>query len=225
MAANDAAAVHGEACRLPVFCPNPAMPLWSSHPRVFLDVADTGSAMCPYCGTQYRLEGGPRKPGTDARNDGAASRPEATMARERILIVAPSWVGDAILSEPLIALLRQPYEHPRIDVLAPPWCGPVYARMRGIRRVIESPFGHGKVDLAGRRRLAGELRKEAYARAIVLPNSWKSALIPFLARIPLRTGYVGEARWALLNDPRRLVKGACRGSSTATRRCRASRAA
>ncbi|MEP7275179.1 MAG: zinc-finger domain-containing protein [Betaproteobacteria bacterium] len=44
---------------LPVFCPNPAMTLWSSHPRVFLDVADTGSAMCPYCGTQYRLEGGP----------------------------------------------------------------------------------------------------------------------------------------------------------------------
>ncbi|MET0733813.1 MAG: lipopolysaccharide heptosyltransferase II [Casimicrobiaceae bacterium] len=130
------------------------------------------------------------------------------MARERILIVAPSWVGDAILSEPLIALLRQPYEHPRIDVLAPPWCGPVYARMRGIRRVIQSPFGHGTVDLAGRRRLAGELRKEAYARAIVLPNSWKSALIPFFARVPLRTGYVGEARWALLNDPRRLVKDA-----------------
>jgi len=44
---------------LPVFCPNPAMPLWSSHPRVFLDIADTGAAMCPYCGTQYRLEGGP----------------------------------------------------------------------------------------------------------------------------------------------------------------------
>ena len=48
---------------LPVFCPNPAMPLWSSHPRVFLDVAETGSAMCPYCGTRYRLEGGPSKSG------------------------------------------------------------------------------------------------------------------------------------------------------------------
>jgi len=45
---------------LPVFCPNPAMPLWSSHPRVFLDIADTGSAMCPYCGTRYQLEGGAR---------------------------------------------------------------------------------------------------------------------------------------------------------------------
>ena len=44
---------------LPVFCPNPAMPLWSSHPRVFLDVAETGEAMCPYCGTRYALAGGP----------------------------------------------------------------------------------------------------------------------------------------------------------------------
>jgi uncharacterized Zn-finger protein len=44
---------------LPVYCPNPRMPLWSSHPRVYLDVADTGEAMCPYCSTRYRLEGGP----------------------------------------------------------------------------------------------------------------------------------------------------------------------
>lgn len=54
------AAVSVTAEQLPVFCPNPAMPLWSSHPRVFLDVADTGAAMCPYCGTRYLLEGGAR---------------------------------------------------------------------------------------------------------------------------------------------------------------------
>jgi len=53
---------------------------------------------------------------------------------ERILIIAPSWVGDAILSEPLVAVLREPFEEPIVDVLAPPWAGPVYARMRGIRR-------------------------------------------------------------------------------------------
>ena len=46
------------AADLPAFCPNPAMPLWSSHPRVFLDIAETGEAMCPYCGTRYKLEGG-----------------------------------------------------------------------------------------------------------------------------------------------------------------------
>lgn len=46
---------------LPLYCPNPAMPLWSSHPRVFLDIEANGEAMCPYCGTRYRLVGGPRK--------------------------------------------------------------------------------------------------------------------------------------------------------------------
>src|SRR3982751_909461 len=127
---------------------------------------------------------------------------------ERMLVVAPSWVGDAILSEPLLSLLREPYEEPIVDVLAPPWCGPVYARMRGIRRIVENPFAHGELALAGRKRLAAELRAENYTRALVLPNSWKSALVPFLARIPRRTGYIGEARWGLLNDARVLDRRA-----------------
>ena len=130
------------------------------------------------------------------------------MARERILIVAPSWVGDSILSEPLVALLRDPYEDPIVDVLVAPWCAPVYARMRGIRRIVESPFAHGKLDLPGRKRLALDLRKEGYTHAFVLPNSWKSALVPFLARIPKRVGYKGEARWGLLTDARPLDKKA-----------------
>jgi heptosyltransferase-2 len=123
---------------------------------------------------------------------------------ERILVVAPSWVGDAILAEPLLALLREPYEEPVVDVLAPPWCAPVFGRMRGVRRLIETPFAHGRLDLAARRALARELAGAQYTRAIVLPNSWKSALVPFLARIPRRTGYVGELRYGLLNDARRL---------------------
>src|SRR3954447_6155662 len=128
------------------------------------------------------------------------------MSGERILIVAPNWVGDSILSEPLVALLRDPLEHPVVDVLAPPWCAPVYARMRGIRRIIESPFTHGRLDLAARRRFAHDLRKEHYTHAFVLPNSWKSALVPFFAGIAKRVGYVGESRWGLLTDPRRLDK-------------------
>jgi heptosyltransferase-2 len=123
---------------------------------------------------------------------------------ERVLLVAPSWVGDSILSEPLIALLREPYEEPIVDVLAPPWCAPVYARMRGIRRIIESPFAHGKTALRARRSLGHELRAEHYTRALVLPNSWKSALVPWFAKIPHRTGYIGEGRYAILNDVRRL---------------------
>jgi heptosyltransferase-2 len=130
------------------------------------------------------------------------------MAGERILVVAPSWVGDAILSEPLVALLREPYRDPIVDVLAHSWCAPVYARMRGVRRIIENPIGHGKLDLAGRRALARELRTEGYSHAIVLPNSWKSALIPFFARVPKRIGYIGEGRFGLLTDARPLDKKA-----------------
>ena len=48
---------------LPVYCPNPKMPLWSSHPRVFLDFSEQGEARCPYCGTRYRLVGGARGAG------------------------------------------------------------------------------------------------------------------------------------------------------------------
>lgn len=130
------------------------------------------------------------------------------MAGERILIVAPSWVGDAILSEPLVALLRDPFEDPIVDVLVHSWCAPVYQRMRGIRRIFENPFGHGKFDLAGRRKLAAELRGEGYTHAFVLPNSWKSALVPYLARIPRRVGYKGEARFGLLTDARPLDRKA-----------------
>jgi len=126
----------------------------------------------------------------------------------RILVVAPSWVGDAILSEPLIARLRAPRGEPVVDVLAPAWCAPIYARMQGVGRVVASTIGHGRVDWRQRVALARELSARGYARALVLPNSWKSALVPWLARIPLRTGYVGEMRWGLVNDARRLDRKA-----------------
>jgi len=123
---------------------------------------------------------------------------------EPILIVAPSWIGDAILSEPLLAILREPLEQPTVDVLVPPWCAPVYQRMRGVRNIIENPIGHRELRLPERRALARRLRGNGYARALVLPNSFKSALIPWMARIPRRIGYVGEARGILLTDARRL---------------------
>jgi len=132
----------------------------------------------------------------------------ARTTTERILIVAPSWVGDAILSEPLVALLREPLEEPIVDVLAPPWCSPVYARMRGIRRIIDNPVGHGELALAKRRSAASALRNHGYTRAFILPNSFKSALIPWLAGIPKRVGYAAEARWFLLTDARRLDRDA-----------------
>ena len=133
----------------------------------------------------------------------AATGPGNTMV-ERTLVIAPSWVGDAILSESLIARLRELRGDHDIDVLTPAWCAPVFARMRGVRRAVESTIKHGELGWSERRTLARRLREESYTRAVVLPNSWKSALVPWLAGIPRRTGYVGELRWGLINDARRL---------------------
>lgn len=123
---------------------------------------------------------------------------------DRVLLIAPSWVGDAILSESLVARLRRAGIEQPIDVVAPPWCGPVYARMRGVGRIIDTPAGHGELAWRARRALGASLRASRYTHAYVLPNTWKSALVPFFARVPRRIGYVGEARYGLLTDARRL---------------------
>ncbi|TSA22777.1 MAG: lipopolysaccharide heptosyltransferase II [Betaproteobacteria bacterium] len=94
-----------------------------------------------------------------------------------------------------------------IDVLAPAWSAGILARMVEVRRVIPMPIGHGRFGWAERRALGQSLRGQ-YDRAIVLPNSWKSALVPWFARIPQRTGFVGEFRYGLLNNARRLDKAA-----------------
>jgi len=124
----------------------------------------------------------------------------------RCLIVGPSWVGDMIMAQCLFQAIKAHEPDLAIDVLAPAWSAGILGRMPEIDGVIPSPFAHGEFDLAGRRRLAHELRATGYEQAIVLPNSWKSALVPFLANIPRRTGYVGEFRYGLLNDLRKLEK-------------------
>jgi heptosyltransferase-2 len=117
----------------------------------------------------------------------------------RILVVAPNWIGDALMAQPLLARLRDKTPPPRIDVVAPAWVAPVVRRMPEVDEVIEVPFRHGVLDLAARWRLGRELRARGYDHAIVLPNTWKSALPVYFAGIPLRAGYVGEARYGLLN--------------------------
>ena len=124
----------------------------------------------------------------------------------RILVVAPSWIGDAVLSHPLLVRLKERDPSCALDVLAPSWVLPVFRRMPEVSRTIELPFGHGDLRLAARRRFARSL--PAYDQAIVLPNSFKSALIPWSAGIGRRTGYHGEMRFGLLNDRRRLDKQA-----------------
>lgn len=122
----------------------------------------------------------------------------------KALIVAPSWIGDTILAQPLFARLHEKHPGLALDAFAPAWAAPVLARMRQIRRVIPNPFAHGEFNLAGRWRAGRELAREDYDAAIVLPNSWKSALLPFFADIPQRIGFRGEARHVLLNRIRRL---------------------
>jgi heptosyltransferase-2 len=124
----------------------------------------------------------------------------------KVLVVGPSWIGDTILAQPLFELLHARHRDLGLDVLAPAWALPLLKRMREVRRAILSPFGHREVRFAERRRLGHELRSEGYERAIVLPNTFKSALVPFFAAIPVRTGFRGEMRWGLLNDVRSLDK-------------------
>ena len=122
----------------------------------------------------------------------------------RILVVAPSWIGDTILAQPLLSLLKRKRPDARIDVLAPDWSAPLLARMDEVDAVITNPFHHGEFNFGARRTLGRRLAGAGYTEAYVLPNSWKSALTPFFAGIPRRIGYQGEARYLLLNRLHRL---------------------
>ena len=122
----------------------------------------------------------------------------------KILIIAPSWIGDCVMAQPLLMLLKRRYPDVKIDVFAPKWSLAVMKRMREVHDTIENPFGHGDVKLFARYRVGRMLRKNNYTQAIVLPGSLKSALVPYFAKIPVRTGFVGENRYGLLNDIRPL---------------------
>jgi heptosyltransferase-2 len=126
----------------------------------------------------------------------------------RILIIGPSWVGDTVLAQPLFQRLRERHANVRLDVLAPAWTVSLLRRIPQVDEALTSPFKRGQLDLGQRWRMAREIRARAYDQAIVLPNSFKSALVPRLAEIPLRTGFVGEMRQILLNDWRALDKRA-----------------
>jgi heptosyltransferase-2 len=118
---------------------------------------------------------------------------------QRILVVAPNWIGDALMAQPLLARLREKRPGAKLDMLAPDWVAPVARRMPEVDEVIAVPFRHRALQLGSRWRLGRTLKSRGYSEAIVLPNSWKAALVPFFADIPLRAGYVGESRYGLLN--------------------------
>jgi heptosyltransferase-2 len=126
----------------------------------------------------------------------------------KILVVGPAWVGDMVMAQSLFRVIKQLHPNALLDVLAPEWSRPLLERMPEVHEAIAIPIGHGVLNLGVRYSLAQILKQKNYDQAMVLPNSWKSALIPWLAKIPKRTGFVGEMRWGLLNDARVLHKAA-----------------
>ncbi|MES2950717.1 MAG: lipopolysaccharide heptosyltransferase II [Pseudomonadota bacterium] len=116
----------------------------------------------------------------------------------RSLVIAPQWIGDAVMTEPLLRRLRARGESLTVGAL--PWVAPVYRAMpEVVDAVLELPFAHGGLQWAERRGLARALRGQ-FDVAYVCPNSFKSALLPWWAGIPKRVGYHGESRHWVLNQ-------------------------
>jgi heptosyltransferase-2 len=118
---------------------------------------------------------------------------------QSILIIAPNWIGDAVSTQPLLANLKVLYPDSKIDVLASNWVAPIYRACSEVHEIIEAKFEHKKLQWNLRKQLAKEIEAKNYQACFVLPNSFKSALIPWLANIPFRIGYRGELRFGLIN--------------------------
>ena len=131
------------------------------------------------------------------------------MAHDRAmksLIVAPAWVGDMVMAHSLIQELSVRPASDAIDILAPASTSSLGSRMSEVRDTYTLDVGHGRLGISERLQMARQLRAQEYDEAYILPNSWKSALIPFFAGIKRRVGWLGEMRFGLLNDARSLDK-------------------
>ncbi len=125
---------------------------------------------------------------------------------DKILVVGPAWVGDMVMAQVVFKAIKQQSPHCQLDVIAPAWSLALCQRMPEVNALIPLPCQHGEWGWAKRRALGKQLEKSNYTQAYVLPNSWKSALIPFWAKIPRRIGWLGEMRLGLLNHWQRLEK-------------------
>lgn len=125
---------------------------------------------------------------------------------DKTLIVGPSWVGDMVMAQALFKAIKSRYPDTAIEVLAPEWSRPLTERMPEVSTSIASPLKHGEMGLRTRYVLGKKLKNARYQRCYVLPNSFKSALAPFWAKIPKRIGWRGEWRYGLLNNVHLLNK-------------------
>lgn len=124
----------------------------------------------------------------------------------KILVMGPSWVGDMVLAQSLFKQLKIEQPDCEIIVAAPAWTLPLLERMPEISQAIALPFKHGDLALRERFKLGRQLAKQGFTQAILLTNSLKSAILPWAANIPVRTGFKGEMRYGLVNDMRPLDK-------------------
>ena len=122
-------------------------------------------------------------------------------SKYKILVIAPAWVGDMVMSQTLFKRLGKQYgNNLELDVCASSWASGILSRMPIVNNVIPNPFTHKELSLLKRIRLGKSLRQKRYDQVFVLPNSFKSAIIPFFAKIKKRTGFIGESRYGMLND-------------------------
>lgn len=130
----------------------------------------------------------------------------SSVALPKILVLGPAWVGDMVLAQSLFKILKSEQPNCTIDVAAPAWTLPLIERMPEVNKGIALPFKHGQFALLERIRFGKSLRNQGYSQAIILTNSFKSAILPFAAGIPQRTSFLGEMRYGLINDIRPLDK-------------------
>jgi heptosyltransferase-2 len=119
-----------------------------------------------------------------------------------VLIVPYMWIGDFVRCHSVVGVLRERFPGRPVDMLATTLCAPLVDYMPGVRRAVVVDLPRKRLALAQHRALARRLKKAGYGTALVMPKTWKSALAPFLAGIPERTGLFGEVRFGLLNDLR-----------------------
>lgn len=123
-------------------------------------------------------------------------------ATSPILIVPYMWIGDFVRCHSVVTLLRQRFPQRPVDVLTTTLCAPLADYMPGVRQAIIADLPRSRLALSQQNALAKRLRSEGYGMALMMPRTWKCALAPFLAGIPTRVGFLGEARVVVLNDVR-----------------------
>src|SRR5439155_4245195 len=125
---------------------------------------------------------------------------EALIPYSKILVRATNWIGDAVMSLPALAAIRQRFPKAEIVALARPWVADIYEGERALDRVIRYTAARGLREWGAKFRLARELAAERFDCAILLQNAFEAALLARLAGIPRRIGYDRDGRGWLLTD-------------------------